>query len=350
MTHTLSSLADLVGGIAEGDGGREITGAAGLEEAKPGDITFLTGRRGRKQPLSTGAGAVIAVPGEDLPGRDVLRVKEPALAFARILEIFHPFDRPEPGIDGTAVIEDGARVDPGATVSALCFVGRGASVGSGAVLSPHCVVGRESHIGCDVLLHPRVTIGDRVVISDRVIVHSGTVLGSDGFGYVYDGEGHRKVPQVGWVEIGEDVEIGANVTIDRGTTGATRVGRGTKIDNLVQIAHNVQVGENAIIVAQVGIAGSTRIGNGAMIGGQVAITDHVTVGDGARLGARSGVMGDVPPGATMSGIGPLPHRQWLRAQAVFDKLPDLLRRLKDLEAKVRELEKRETSSPEETAD
>lgn len=350
MTHTLASLADLVGGTAEGDGAREITGAAGMEEAGPGDITFLAGRRGRKKLLSTAAGAVIAAEGEDLPGRDVLRVKDPTLAFARILELFHPWDKPEAGIDGTAVIEDGAQVSPDATVSALCFVGRGASIGAGTVLSPHCVVGREARIGRDVLLYPSVTVGDRIIIADRVIVHSGTVLGSDGFGYVYSGDKHRKIPQVGWVEIGEDVEIGANVTIDRATTGATRVGRGTKIDNLVHIAHNVQVGENAIIVAQVGIAGSTRIGNGAMIGGQVAIKDHVTIGDGARLGARSGVIGDVPPGATMSGIGPLPHRQWLRAQAIFDKLPDLYQRLKDLEAKVRELDMKEAASPEEAVD
>jgi UDP-3-O-[3-hydroxymyristoyl] glucosamine N-acyltransferase len=350
VTHTLASLADLVGGTVDGDGEREIIGAAGLEEAESGDIAFLAGRRGRKSLPSTKAGAVIAARGEDLAGRDALRVDNPTLAFARILELFHPFGRPEAGIDDTAVIEDGARVDPAATISALCFVGRGASVGAGTVLSPHCFVGRETKIGRDVLLHPCVTIGDRVVISDRVIIHSGTVVGSDGFGYVYDGVKHCKIPQVGGVEIGEDVEIGANVTVDRATTGATRIGRGTKIDNLVQIAHNVQVGEDAVIVAQVGIAGSTRIGNGAMIGGQVAIKDHVTVGDGARLGARSGVLRDVPPGATMSGIGPLPHRQWLRAHAAFDKLPDLLQRLKELEAKVIELEGRGPPSPQEAID
>jgi UDP-3-O-[3-hydroxymyristoyl] glucosamine N-acyltransferase len=335
---TLADLAERLSGKPEGDGGKTFSGAAGLAEAGPEDITYISASKYLKEIASSRAGAVIAPEKMSLPGKDVIRVPNPQLAFARALEIFNPPRRTVPGVHPSAIIEEGAAVDPAARVEALCHIGRGTSVGPRSVLRTHCIVGEGSTIGSDVLLHPRVTVGESVSIGDRVIVHSGAVIGSDGFGYVRDGKKHHKIPQVGRVVISEDAEIGANVTIDRATTGTTRIGPGTKIDNLVQIAHNVEVGSNSIIVSQVGISGSTRIGSGVVLGGQVGIVGHVVVGDGAAVGAQSGVMSDVPAGETRSGIGPLPHRQWLKAQAAFDKLPDFRKRLKRLEKKIAELE------------
>lgn len=333
---TLAALAGMLGGTVEGDGSLEITGVATLREAGPAEISFFASPRFSGDLAATGAGAVIAGAGADLGGRSGIRVDNPHLAFARAIGIFHPPVTPAPGVHPTAVVEEGAAVDPTATVGALCFVGSGAVVGARTVLGPHCVVGAGASVGANVLLHPRVTLADRVRVGDRVVIHSGAVVGSDGFGYVPEGGRHLKVPQVGTVEIGDDVEIGANVTIDRATVGTTRIGEGTKIDNLVQIAHNVEVGRHSIVVAQVGVSGSSRIGDRVVLGGQVGIVGHVTIGDGARIGAQSGVMNSVPAGETFSGTGPLPHRRWLRAQAVYEHLPELRSRVRELERRMEE--------------
>ncbi len=337
---TLAALAERLGGRVEGDGGREISGVAGLREAGPGDVSVYTSRRYLEALKSTRAAAVIAAGKTDTAGRDALRVENPQLAFALAIEIFHPRPSPPPGVHPTAVIEDGASVDVSASVGPLCVVAAGASVGPRAVLGAHTVVGAGAVIGAGSLLHPRVTVGDRVRLGERVIIHSGAVIGSDGFGYVFDGGRHRKIPQVGTVEIGDDVEIGANTTVDRATVGTTRIGEGTKIDNLVQVAHNVEIGRHAVIVAQVGISGSTKIGSFAVLGGQVGTVGHITIGDGARIGAQSGVVNSVPAGETRSGIGPIPHRQWLKAQAVFDNLPELRDRVRKMEKKLDELSRR----------
>jgi len=340
LKFSLADIAARIGGSVEGDGEKLITGVASLKEAGSGDLAFITGSRYSKDLAATNAGAVIAGKELDVHGKDVLRVSNVYLSFAQAIELFYPAEKPPPGVHPTAVVEAGAVVDPSATVTALCFVGREARVGARSVLHPHCTVGPSSRIGCDVVLHPRVTIIGEAVIGNRVIIHSGTVIGSDGFGFVFDGKAHRKIPQVGKVEVGDDVEIGACVTVDRATVGSTRIGRGTKIDNLVQIAHNVEVGENAVIVAQVGVSGSTRIGSGAVLGGQVGIIGHITVGDGARIGAQSGVLRDIPAGETMSGVGPLPHRQWLRAEAAFARLPEMRRQLTELIRRVKMLEEK----------
>lgn len=338
VKFSLAEIASRIGGSVEGDGERLITGVASLKEAGPGDLAFITGTRYSRDLATTGAGAVIAGNDLDLHGRDGLRVSNVYLSFARAIELFFPVEKPQPGVHPTAVVEEGAVIDPSATVMALCFVGREARIGARSVLHPHCTVGPFSSIGCDVFLHPRVTIIGEAVVGNRVTIHSGTVIGSDGFGFVLDGKTHRKIPQVGNVEVGDDVEIGASVTVDRATVGSTRIGRGTKIDNLVQIAHNVEVGEHAVIVAQVGISGSTRIGSGAVLGGQVGIIGHLDIGEGARIGAQSGVLRDIPPGETMSGVGPLPHRQWLRAEAAFAKLPELRRQVTELRRRVEAIE------------
>jgi UDP-3-O-[3-hydroxymyristoyl] glucosamine N-acyltransferase len=331
---TLAELAARLGAGVEGDPALELTGAAGLADAGPGDATFVEAARLLPAAAAGAAGAVLLPPGLELPGRNVLRVPRPKLAFAAALALFHPTPVPPPGVHPSAVVEDGAAVDPTASVGAFCYVGAGARVGARAALHPHAFVGAGAVIGEDAVVRPMAVVGERVVLGARVIVHPCAVLGSDGFGYVFDGGAHRKIPQVGTVEIGDDVEIGAGTKIDRATTGATRVGRGTKIDNLVQIAHNVSIGEHAIIVAQSGIAGSTTIGAGAVLAARVGVADHVTIGAGAQVGGRAGVMRDVAPGAAVAGFGPQAHGDYLRSQALYEQLPQLRRRIIDLEKRL----------------
>jgi UDP-3-O-[3-hydroxymyristoyl] glucosamine N-acyltransferase len=337
----LEALAEQLGGTLEGNGSLEITGVAGLTEAGPGDVSFIAGEKHLGELGASRAGAVIAEEGI-VSDKPLIRVSNAYLSFAETLEIFHPPSRSAAGIHPAAVVADTAAVDLSASVGPLCSVGDGVTVGPRTAIAAGCIVGDGASIGADTLLHPRVVVARGVRIGDRVIVQSGAVIGSDGFGYVQDGGKHRKIPQVGDVVVEDDVEIGANVTIDRATVGTTRIGRGTKIDNLVQIAHNVTVGEDSIIVALAGISGSTRIGRGVLLGGQVGVVGHVEIGDGARIGAQSGIMRSIAPGETASGIGPLPHRQWLRSQATFEKLPEMRRSLKDLEARIAALEKKDS--------
>ena len=332
--YTLAELAERSGGQAEGDRGFVLSGVAGLPEAGPLDVTFVEGARQVPIAAAGCAGAFFVPVNLELPGRNLIRVGNPRLAFAESLALFHPAPRPPAGVHATAVVESGAEVHPTASVSAFCFVGAGARIGAGAVLQPYVHVGAQAEIGAETLLHPGAIVLERVRLGVRVIVHPGAVVGSDGFGYVSDGSGHRKIPQVGTVEIGDDVEIGAGTTIDRATTGATRIGRGTKIDNLVQIGHNVTIGERVIVVSQVGISGSARIGDGAVLAGQVGVGDHATVGAGARIGGQSGVIRHVEAGATVAGFGPQRHSDFLKSQAVFEQLPQLRRRLIEMEKRL----------------
>jgi UDP-3-O-[3-hydroxymyristoyl] glucosamine N-acyltransferase len=331
---TLAELAGRLGGRAEGDPGRILSDAAGLSEAGPGDVTFIEGARLVPAAASGSAGAVLLTAGLELPGRNLIRVENPRLAFAGALALFHPPAHPAAGVHPSALVEAGAMVDPTASVSAFCFIGAGARIGARTVLYPFVHVGPGSAIGDDALLHPGAMVRERVSLGARVIVHSGAVIGSDGFGYVFDGSGHRKIPQVGTVEIGDDVEIGSCTTVDRATTGVTRIGRGTKIDNLVQVGHNASIGEQVILVSQVGISGSVAIGDGAILGGQAGVADHVRIGPGARVGARAGVIGTVAAGATVAGFGPQRHGDFLRSQAVYEQLPLLRRRVIELERRL----------------
>lgn len=331
---TLAELAARLGGAAEGDPAAVLTGIAGLPDAGPADVTFLDGPRLLPQAAAGCAGAIIVSGDLELAGRNLVRVANPRLAFATALALFHPRPRPPAGVHPTSVVAPDAAVDPTAAVGALCYVGPGARIGARAVLLPRSHVGAAAAVGEDALLHPGAAVLDGVVLGARVIVHANAVIGSDGFGYVFDGRVHRKIPQVGTVEIGDDVEIGAGSTVDRATVGVTRIGRGTKIDNLVQIAHNVTIGEDAILVAQVGVAGSARIGDGALLAGRAAVGDHAVVGAGARVGGRASVIRGVPPGATVAGFGPQPHGEFLKSQAVFDQLPQLRRRVVELEKRL----------------
>jgi UDP-3-O-[3-hydroxymyristoyl] glucosamine N-acyltransferase len=326
---TLDEIARRLGGAVEGNAGLLIDGVRSLAEAGPSHLGFLGRSDYAREAAGSRAGALLAGRGAVLPGRTVLRVDDPYLALAAALELFYPSPAPRPGVHPEARVGAGTEVHPEACLMAGARVGERCRIGARAQIHAGVVVGEECRIGAGTVLYPNVTLYPRTVLGERVIVHSGAVLGSDGFGFARDGEAHRKIPQVGWVEVEDDVEIGANTTIDRGTFGATRIGRGTKIDNLVQVAHNVQVGEHCLLVAQSGLAGSTRLGRSVTLAGQSGAAGHLSLGDGARVGAKSAVLADVPAGAFVIGHPAVDHRQWKRMQAALGRLPELLRRLRD---------------------
>ncbi|HYL80884.1 MAG TPA: UDP-3-O-(3-hydroxymyristoyl)glucosamine N-acyltransferase, partial [Candidatus Acidoferrum sp.] len=293
----LAELAEQLSCRLEGDGGIEIRAVRGLEDAGPEDLSFVAQERYLPRLEASAAAAVILSTGLPPVGRPALRTSNPVLAFARALSLFHPPASPVPGIHPSTVAAPDVQVDPTASVGPLCVLGPGVTVGPGSVLEAHVYVGAGARIGRDCRIHPQVTLRDGIVLGDRVTLQSGVVIGADGFGYARDGHRHVKIPQVGRVVIEDDVEIGANTTIDRATLGETRIGRGTKIDNLVQIAHNVFVGEDAVIVGQAGIAGSSRIGSRVTLAAQAGIVDHVEIGEDAIVGAQAGVTKDLPPGS-----------------------------------------------------
>ncbi|HSB73102.1 MAG TPA: UDP-3-O-(3-hydroxymyristoyl)glucosamine N-acyltransferase [Candidatus Methylomirabilis sp.] len=336
----LADLAERLGCHVEGDGGIEIRAVRGLEDAGPQDVTFVAHER--YLPRLEGSGAAAVILGEGLPpvGRPALRTPNPMLAFARALSLFHPPPVPLPGIHPSAVTAPDARVDPGAWVGPLCVLGPGVEIGAGTVLEAHVCVGAGVRIGRDCRIFPQVTLRDGVILGDRVTIHSGAVIGADGFGFARDGHRYVKIPQVGRVVIEDDVEIGANAAVDRATLGETRIGRGTKIDNLVQIAHNVRVGEDTVIVAQVGISGSSRIGSRVTLAGQVGIVDHVQIGDGVIVGAQAGVSKDIPSDAVVLGSPAIPHVEFKRQVASIARLPLLRKALQALEARLAALEAR----------
>ena len=349
MERSLAELAAHVGGVVEGDGRVRIAGLASLEEAGPGELSFYGNPRYRKELRTTRASAVLLPPDEPVTRKDLawVRVGSPHLAFARLLSLFHPGPRPAPGVHPRAEVHPSARVDPTATVMALAVVEANAVVGPRSVLWPGSYVGEGSRLGEDCVLQPGAAVRERCMLGNRVLLQPGVVVGSDGFGFVFDPQGpaHVKVPQVGTVRIEDDVEVGAGSCVDRATTGETVIGRGTKIDNLVQIAHNVRVGPLSIVCAQVGISGSTEVGQGVVLAGQVGIVGHVHVGDGARIAAQSGVPHDVPAGATFSGYPAVDRALWLRQSAALKQLPELLREVRELRARVAALESNKDESP-----
>ncbi len=348
MIFALSELAARVGGEVSGDGEARIARIAPLEEAGPGALSFFANRRYRAAFEASRAAAVVVEPDEVVPpGRNVLRARNAYLAFAKIATLFHPPAQPVPSVSDRAFVDPSARVDPSAELMPLAFVGAEAEIGARSILFPGTYVGPRARIGQDCVLWPGAVVRDRCELGDRVVLEPGAVVGSDGFGFAFDPEGeagsgprHHKVPQVGTVRIEDDVEVGANTCIDRATMGATVVGRGTKIDNLVQIAHNVQVGPLSLLVAQAGIAGSTRVGAGVVAAGQAGIAGHLTIGDGAQIAAQSGIMADVEPGAMVMGSPAVATREFFRDHAALRRLPALLRRVAALERRLQELEER----------
>jgi UDP-3-O-[3-hydroxymyristoyl] glucosamine N-acyltransferase len=318
----------------------EITGVSGIDEAGKGDITFLSSKKYLRNLATCRASCVIVRdPVSDL-GMAQLKVSNPHLAFAKLLEYFYVKPIKPIGVSKEAVVSTGAKVGKNISVFPFSYISDGVIVGDDAVIYPYVFIGANTVLGEGCILHPHVTIREGVKIGNRVIIHSGSVIGSDGFGYIPDGGRYHKIPQVGGVIIEDDVEIGSNVSIDRATTGNTIIGKGTKIDNLCQIAHNVRIGSNSIIVAQVGIAGSTEIGDSVTLAGQVGIVDHVKIESGTVIGAQSGVTASLTKGA-YAGSPALPHRDWLKAQAVIVKLPELHKKIRELEEKIRELERRD---------
>lgn len=338
--YRLGEIARAVEGELAGPPDLWIQGVAGLEDAGPGQITYAADPRAVERALASPAAAVIVPRDARAPGKPAIRVEQPKLAFARVLALFRPPSAAPVGIHPTAVIEAGAKVAPSAALGAGVYVGPDAVIDEGAVLYPGVYVGREARIGPHTVLWPGVVVGDRVRIGARVVVHPGAVIGADGFGYVEVAGGREKIPQIGTVVVEDDVEIGANTTIDRATCGATRIGRGTKIDNLVHVGHNVVVGEGCTLIAQVGIGGSARVERGAVLGGQVGVADHARVGAGATVGGKGAVMGSVPPGGVYAGIPARPLREELRARALSRELPQLRETVRALRKRLEELEHR----------
>ncbi len=315
MSRPLAELAALVGGRVEGDPSVAISGVSGLEEAQPGQLSFYGNTRYKEALAKTRASAVLV--GQDVPVRTGVawvRVVNPHLAFARISNVYHPATAYAPGIAPQAYVHAEASVHPTATVMPFATVDKGAQVGARSVLYPSAYVGEFASVGDDCVLYSAVTVAARCKVGNRVILHSSCVVGADGFGFAFDFEKpeHVKIPQAGTVRVEDDVELGACACVDRATTGETVIGKGSKIDNLVQIAHNVTVGPYSIVCAQVGISGSAEIGTGVVLAGQVGVVGHIRVGDMAKIGAQSGVAQNVPDGAMMSGYPAMPHATWLK--------------------------------------
>jgi len=332
-TISLGRLAEELGGRPVGDAELSLSGVQPLDRAGPTHLSFFTNPKYRGQLEQTAAGAVIVPQGVEPPGRNLIVCAHPYLAFARALEFFHPAPGPaEPGISPAAHLADDCQVGEGVTVMAQAYVGPGCSLGHRVVIMPGAVLVAGVSVGDGSVIHPNVTVGRDTEIGRRVTIHGGSVLGSDGFGYVPDADGRQhKIPQVGRVVVEDDVEIGANVTVDRATLGETRIGRGAKIDNQVQIAHNVRVGEDNILVAQVGISGSTRLGDRVTVAGQTGVAGHIEIGDGITITARAGVTKSVHGAGVYSGFPLMEHRRWRKVHASYARLPELLERLKQLE-------------------
>lgn len=335
----LKEIAELINGSIVGDGDIEISGVSGVSDVKEGEITFLSDKRLLSDLMKSKASAVILK--EPMEGLRIpfIIVKNPLYAFAQLLSYFYSKPPRFIGIHEKAFVSKSATICEGVTIYPLSYIDDNVRIGSGTTIFPGVFIGEDCSIGENCIIYPNVTVREGIKIGNNVIIHSGSVIGADGFGYVFEGGVHHKIPQVGSVIIEDYVEIGANVTIDRATTGFTVIGKGTKIDNLVQIGHNVKIGFNSILVAQVGIGGSSIVGDNVILGGQVGISDHSIIESQTMIGAKSGVMPGKLERGIYSGVPVMPHRDWLKAVSVFSKLPTLFKEIKELKDKVRLLEK-----------
>lgn len=334
MAFTAAEIAKVLGGEVIGDGTVQLTGFAPADSARAGDLTFAENEAYFARAEASAASAILVEGAFTSAGKVLIRVPNARVAFAKVLPLFFPEKTFAAGIDPTAIVAASAQIDPTAHIGPYCVVGENAKIGARCVLQGFDWVGEGSQLADEVNLFPHVTIYPGSKLGRRVRIHSGTVIGSDGFGYVLDEGAHRKVPQIGNVIIGDDVEIGANVTIDRGALGPTTIGRGTKIDNLVQIAHNVSIGEHCLIVAQAGIAGSTKLGNYCILAGQVGLAGHLKIGNNVTIAAQSGVMRDIPDGQKVFGYPAVPDRDAKRQIVAMQQLPELLHRVAALEKKL----------------
>jgi len=327
----LGQVAERLGCALEGNPNIEITGVAPIDEARPGELTFLADRKFRPALATTQASAVI-VAKETLPaGKAALRSANPRMDFARAIEMFNPLPQFSPGIHPTAVVAKSAKIGPGAHIGPHCFVDENVEIGRNAVLHSFVAVYRDTKIGDDFFAHAHVSVREGCRIGNRVLLQNGVVVGSDGFGFEKQPDGHwYRIRQAGTVVIEDDVEIQANSAIDRATIGETRVGRGTKIDNLVQVGHSCKIGEDTLLCGQAGLAGTTRVGSRCILAGQTASAGHLTIGDGAVLTARTAVGEDVAPGAVVSGAPAIDNLSWRKSVAVFNRLPKLQKEVRAL--------------------
>ena len=341
LKKTLRELAEFVQGTIVGNDQIEITAVAGIENAQHGELTFLANPKYRAKLQHTNASAVIVAPDIDIPGLTVLKVPNPYLAFAQILTLFAVKYHPPVGIHESAILGEDVLIGQDCALGPHVTLGNHVRIGERTIIHAGVVIGDHVTIGSDVLIYPNVSILQEVTLGNRVILHSGTVIGSDGFGFAPTAAGeYYKIPQIGTVIIENDVEIGANVTIDRAALGETHIHRGVKIDNLVQIAHNVVIGEHSVIVAQVGISGSTHVGSHVTLAGQVGLVGHIQIGDHVIVAAQSGVTKSVPEKSLVSGSPAVDHQLWRKSQVALLKLPEALKTIHALEQRIANLETR----------
>lgn len=334
MLFTAAEIARHLDGEVFGDASTPLKSLAAADRAQPGDLTFAENEEFFARAEQSAASAIIAAGPHVSADKVLIRVANARVAFAKALAMFFP-EPPRPaGIHPSAVVAPTAQVDPAAYIGPNCVIGERARIGAGTVLHAGDFVGDDCQLGADVVLFPNVTLYPRTELGQRVRIHSGSVIGADGFGYVLDAGAHRKVPQIGNVILGDDVEIGANVTIDRGALVSTVIGRGTKIDNLVQIGHNVQIGEHCLVISQVGIAGSCKLGNHVILAGQAGLSGHLRIGSHVTVSAQSGVMHNIPAGETWLGSPAQPDKQTKRQMLAIQRLPELLRRMVKIEKKL----------------
>jgi UDP-3-O-[3-hydroxymyristoyl] glucosamine N-acyltransferase len=346
MQKTLAEIAEFIGSEVIGDGSIIITGINGIREAISGDLTFVANSKYAALAEKTKASAILYPKNLKLPDKPVILSDDPAVSFTKILALFaddetYSFKGKHP----SAVVADNAQIGKNVTLGPNVVVEPKVTIGDDSVIGANCFIGFKSTIGKDVQIFPNVTVGDKTVIGNRVRIFSGTVIGADGFGFEQINGEHQKIPQLGIVVIEDDVEIGANVSIDRARFNKTVIGRGTKIDNLVQIGHNVIIGEHCIIVAQVGIGGSTIVEKNTILAGQAGVVGHITIGKGSIVAAQAGVVGSLPPDSIVSGYPAKPHAHAKRVYAAVQSLPDYIKRIRDLEKKIEELEHKNNDKP-----
>lgn len=329
-SFTAAELAAACGGRLAGDGEAVVVGVRSLEAAGPQELAFAADAAAVRRAALSRAGVLLVRDAERFEGRSVIESRDPALALVALLELFHPRRRARPGVHATAVVDPSASVDPTAEVGPFAVVGEGSRVLPRAIVEAHVVVGRSCTLGEEAWLHPHVVLYDGVEVGSRTEVHSGVVLGADGFGYAPSPAGIRKIPQVGGVTLGSDVEVGANSCVDRATFESTRVGDGTKIDDLVMVGHNSEIGRHGFVCAQVGLAGSSVVGDGVVLAGQVGVAGHLRIGNGVKVGAQSGISGDVPDGANVNGSPHMPYRDSMKAIVELRRLPETARLAREL--------------------
>ena len=340
MVKNLGEISEIVGGKVLGPGDVKISGVSGIEDAKEGDITFFVNPKYISKAYKTSASAILVA--KEIPDctKPMVIISNPYLAFARLVELFYVEKRKPMGVDKNVTVGENIKFGKDLSIYPFVVLEDGLEIGDRVVIFPGSFIGKNTKIGEDTIIYPNVSIRESTVIGKRVIIHGGSSIGGDGFGFVQEGGRHIKIPQVGSVTIEDDVEIGSNVCIDRATLGATVIKSGTKIDNLVQIGHNVIIGENTILVSQVGISGSCNIGDNVILAGQVGIADHVRIGDNVVVGAKSGIGKNIKANSIVSGAPAYPHNKWRRTQVCLPKLPEMFKRMRSLEKKISKLEQK----------